>query len=250
MARVEVPMKRRRIRLPLQRPAGSVFLLAVVAIGCPVLSLVILALAPRRWSPSMIQRQVAAWVGGNHEFELSYRWDPLLRHLLRAAVAVVAAEAGSSRCTQVSTSRPSRTRSSRERGGRLRGASTISPAGGEEPLPLAGPQLRPQGMEAYLTVLLELSGPSAASSRSTSNTAEMGRGSSAWARPAGVLRQAPVRPDPHEAALLAAVLPNRGRSGPSAPPPTCAARRMDPGTDGPARRTRLPQRDVAGAQSG
>ncbi len=97
-------------------------------------------------------------------------------------------------------------------GGRLRGASTISQQVAKNLYLWNGRSFLRKGVEAYMTVLLELCLPKARIIEIYLNVAELGPGIYGFgAASAYYFGRPPSRLSDHEAALLAAVLPNPHR---------------------------------------
>ena len=169
----------------------------------------------------MIQRQVAAWVGGNHEFELSYRWTPFSAISSNAAVAVIAAEDQKFPLhSGFDVEAIEEALDERERGRRVRGASTISQQVVKNLYLWPGRSFVRKGLEAYLTVLVEFFWPKRRILEVYLNTAEMGRdvfGVGAASR--RFFAKPPSALTPREAALLAAVLPSPRRFHADPPSP-------------------------------
>jgi len=100
----------------------------------------------------------------------------------------------------------------RERGKRLRGASTISQQVAKNLFLWPGPSYVRKGLEAYLTVLIELLWPKQRILEVYLNIAEFGPGIyGAGAAAARLFHTTPGNLDPSQSARLAAVLPNPKR---------------------------------------
>ena len=204
------PHRRRqhgRVATTLLRYLALALLLWVVLTATPVLLL--------RWlrplgSAFMIEARVAAWREHRRDYHTDFRWVSLEQISPHAAIAVIASEdqqfpfhAGFDFNSIREAVRES------ERGRRLRGASTISQQVAKNLFLWNGHSFVRKGLEAYFTVLLELSCPKERILEIYLNVAQFGDGvygveaaaQRFWHKPARALSSS-------EAALLAAVLPN------------------------------------------
>jgi monofunctional biosynthetic peptidoglycan transglycosylase len=182
----------------------------ILAVGLPVLSILVL-----RWVPPPVTAFMArAWVrgrlAGEEGFELRYRWtgwDGISPH---ARIAVVAAEDQNfPRHSGFDVKAIEEAWEEHEQGGRLRGASTISQQVAKNLFLWPGRSFARKGLEAYLTALIEFLWPKRRILEVYLNTAEMGRGIyGVTAASRLYFGKSPVAITAHEAALLAAVLPN------------------------------------------
>lgn len=206
-------MKRARTRSfgsRLARWASITVLAFIVVTALPVLLL--------RWidpftSAFMLRERIAASAQGDAQYRFRHEWVDFERISPHAAVAVIAAEdqrfawhAG----FDIDSIRQAMEEN--ERGGRLRGASTISQQVAKNLFLWPGRSYLRKGLEAWFTVLIELIWPKKRILEVYLNVAEFGRGvygveaaaQTYFGRSAAKLTR-------HEAALLAAVLPNPKR---------------------------------------
>jgi monofunctional biosynthetic peptidoglycan transglycosylase len=166
----------------------------------------------------MIQRRVEAWRNGR-AYHADYRWVPWDRISPQAALAVIAAE-DQNFATHHGFDFGSiqKALDAHERGQRLRGASTISQQVAKNVFLWSDRSFVRKGIEAYFTVMIELTWSKRRILEVYLNIVELGDGIYGFEaaslryfrKPAASLR-------PEEAALLAAVLPNPLRLKVSAP---------------------------------
>jgi monofunctional biosynthetic peptidoglycan transglycosylase len=161
----------------------------------------------------MIEDWLGAKLSGEHGFALHYRWTPWERVAKTLPIALVAAEdqkfplhhgfdfdAIQSAIAEA------------DDGERLRGASTISQQVAKNLFLWNGRSFVRKGLEAYFTVLIEALWPKRRILEIYLNIAEFGAGIyGANAASTQLFRIAPAQLDAHQAALLAAVLPNPTR---------------------------------------
>lgn len=193
--------------------------LVVLLVGYPLLVISLLRWIPPPVTAFMLQKQVAAWIGRDKGFHLEYRWTPWRAISSLAAVAVVASEDQKFPVhSGFDVEAIEDALETRERGGRLRGASTISQQVAKNLFLWPGRSFVRKGLEAYLTVLLELLWPKRRILEVYLNTAEMGRGTfGVGAASRRFFSKSPSALTSYEAALLAAVLPNPRRLRADAP---------------------------------
>jgi monofunctional biosynthetic peptidoglycan transglycosylase len=177
----------------------------------------ILATSALRWIPPvttavMMERRLDAWRTGR-SYLVDYRWIRWDRISPHAALAVIAAE-DQNFATHHGFDFESihKALDAYDRGQRLRGASTISQQVAKNVFLWSGRSFVRKGLEAYLTVLIELTWSKRRILEVYLNIVELGDGVFGieaasrryFLKPAAQLR-------PEEAALLAAVLPNPQR---------------------------------------
>jgi monofunctional biosynthetic peptidoglycan transglycosylase len=197
--------RRRRRALALAAQLALGFL---VATAVPVLAL--------RWVPPlassfMIQREIAARVGGEANFAIRHHWVPLRRISPEMAIAVVAAE-DQKFPRHAGFDWGSIGEAITEGEERPRGASTLTQQVAKNLFLWPGRSLLRKGLEAWFTVLLEALWPKRRILEVYLNVAEFGPGvygvgaasERYFGKPASALSRA-------EAALLAAVLPSPRR---------------------------------------
>jgi monofunctional glycosyltransferase len=160
-------------------------------------------------SAVMVERRVGALVHGR-AYHLDYQWVPWSRISPRAALAVIASE-DQNFATHwgFDVGSIEKAIDAHERGQRLRGASTISQQVAKNLFLWSGRSYVRKGLEAYFTVLLELTWPKRRILEVYLNIVELGDG--VFGVEAASLRyfhKPASRLSTGEAALLAAVLPN------------------------------------------
>jgi monofunctional biosynthetic peptidoglycan transglycosylase len=182
-------------------------------LACVVLSvLIVLAF---RWidpptSAFMLETRLQAMSEGDRNYRIDYEWVNLERISSHAAIAVIASEdqqfpfhAG----FDLSSIRES-VRAS-ERGRKLRGASTISQQVAKNLFLWNGRSFVRKAVEAWMTVLIELTWPKERILEVYLNIVELGRGIYGMEAAAHRFYHKPAaRLTSSEAAVLAAVLPN------------------------------------------
>jgi monofunctional biosynthetic peptidoglycan transglycosylase len=174
----------------------------------------ILAVVILRWIPPfttavMMERRISS-LWNHHAYKADYRWVPWKRISPSAAMAVIAAE-DQNFATHHGFDFESIQKAvdAHERGRRLRGASTISQQVAKNVFLWSGRSFIRKGLEAYFTVLIELTWSKRRILEVYLNIIELGDGvfgvetasQSYFRKPAASLTA-------EEAALLAAVLPN------------------------------------------
>jgi monofunctional biosynthetic peptidoglycan transglycosylase len=186
--------------------------------GCQILALFLaasfLATFALRWIPPvttavMLERRVEAWRSGR-AFRLDYRWITMQRISPEAGLAVIAAEdqnfATHHGFDFVSIQGALE---AHEHGRRLRGASTISQQVAKNVFLWSGRSYIRKALEAYFTVLIELTWPKCRILEVYLNIVELGDGlfgvEAAGRRYFG---KSAANLGAGESALLAAVLPN------------------------------------------
>ncbi|TAM92039.1 MAG: monofunctional biosynthetic peptidoglycan transglycosylase [Rhodanobacteraceae bacterium] len=179
----------------------------VAATWLPVL---ILRFVPPVTSAYMLERSASQMWRGNHGFTIRYHWVPWDRIAPAAPLAMVAGEDQTfpfNHGFDVASIRSAIDVA--EAGGRLRGASTISQQTARNLFLWSGGGFFRKGLEAYFTVLIDLTWPKRRVLEVYANIAELGDGiygveaaSQAW------FHEPAARLSAHQAALLAAVLPN------------------------------------------
>ena len=161
-------------------------------------------------SAMMLERRIAALAAREPGFELRQHWVDFGQIAPSLAIAVVAAEDQKfplHHGFDLDSIESALERS--EKGGRLRGASTISQQVAKNLFLWSGRSWARKGLEAWFTMLIELCWPKQRILEAYMNIAEFGDGiygaeaasQAFFGKPAANLRE-------HEAALLAAVLPN------------------------------------------
>ncbi|HEX5488152.1 MAG TPA: monofunctional biosynthetic peptidoglycan transglycosylase [Rhodanobacteraceae bacterium] len=161
-------------------------------------------------SAYMLERQAAAAWHGNHGFKIHYHWVSFDRMAPVAPLAMVAGEdqtfpfnhgfdIGSIR-SAIDVA---------ESGGHLRGASTITQQTARNLFLWSGGGFFRKGLEAYFTVLIDITWPKRRVLEVYANIAELGNGIYGVEAAARAFFHEPAsRISRHQAALLAAVLPD------------------------------------------
>jgi monofunctional biosynthetic peptidoglycan transglycosylase len=186
--------------------------------GFAILAWVLLTAVPvllLRWmhpltSAFMLEARVRAYTEGDSTYRTDFEWVNLEQISSHAAVAVIAAEdqqfpfhAGFDFNSIREAVRAS------EQGKRLRGASTISQQVAKNLFLWSGYSFVRKALEAYFTVLIEALWPKERILETYLNIAEFGKGVYGVEAAARRFYHKPAaRLSSHEAALLAAVLPN------------------------------------------
>jgi monofunctional biosynthetic peptidoglycan transglycosylase len=187
--------------------------IVLAILGCVVLSaLVVLSL---RWidpptSAFMLETRLRAMSEGDRTYRTDYEWVNLERISPHAAIAVIASEdqqfpfhAGFDLNSIRESVRAS------ERGKKLRGASTISQQVAKNLFLWNGRNFVRKGVEAWMTVLIELTWPKERILEVYLNIVELGKGIYGMEAAARRFYHKPAaRLTSSEAAVLAAVLPN------------------------------------------
>ena len=181
-----------------------------IAILLSILAVLSLRFVAPLTSAVMLEAWLGAKLGGNHSFNLQYRWTPWERVSKSLPIALVAAEdqkfpfhhgfdfdAIHSAIADA------------DEGERLRGASTISQQVAKNLFLWNGRSFVRKGLEAYFTVLIESLWPKRRILEVYLNIAQFGDGIyGAAAASERFFHATPAQLDAHQAALLAAVLPN------------------------------------------
>jgi monofunctional biosynthetic peptidoglycan transglycosylase len=190
--------------------------LALGVAGCIVLSwllVLLLRFVPPWTSAMMMERQAGAWLHGEKGFTLHYRWvpwDDVARHV---PLAVVAGEDQRFPYHHgFDFDAIQRALDAHDDGKRLRGASTISQQTAKNLFLWNGRSFVRKGLEAYFTVLIELTWPKQRILEVYVNIAEFGNGIyGVGAASTAFFHASPARLSAAQAARLAAVLPNPRR---------------------------------------
>ena len=174
-----------------------------------------LAVLTLRWVPPltsafMLNGYLQARLAHEPGWQLDYRWTPYERISRHVKLAVIASE------DQKFAFHPGfdfeaidAAIKERERGKRLRGASTITQQVAKNLFLWPGPSFVRKGLEAYLTMLIELCWPKQRILEIYLNVAEFGPGIyGVGAAAPRFFHTEPARISQSQGALLAAVLPN------------------------------------------
>jgi monofunctional biosynthetic peptidoglycan transglycosylase len=213
-----MPKRRRSLAYRLVRGAIVLFLawLAAMAAGVVVL----------RWvdpatTAFMLRDRIDAFVTAERGYAFQYEWRDWPEISRHAAVAVIAAEDQAFPLHDgFDFKQIDKALVDRERGRRMRGASTITQQVAKNLFLWPGQSWFRKGLEAGLTVLIELAWSKHRILEVYLNIAEFGRGT--WGVEAASRRyfhRSAAQLDPAQAALLAAVLPSPLRLRADAPTP-------------------------------
>ena len=178
-------------------------------VGVSLLGTIALRWIPPPTSAVMVERRVEAWWSGR-AYKVDYRWAPWDRVSPNAGLAVVAAEDQNFALHHgFDFESLQKALEAHERGRRLRGASTISQQVAKNVFLWSGRSYVRKGLEAYFTVLIELTWPKRRILEVYLNIVELGDGVfGVEAASQRFFHKPASRLAPDEAALLAAVLPN------------------------------------------
>jgi monofunctional biosynthetic peptidoglycan transglycosylase len=207
-----------RMHKMFHRPSPKTLLrwLALFMAGCIVLSwlaVLLLRFVPPWTSAMMLERQVGAWLHGEKDFTLHYRWVPWKKISRQVPLAVVAGEDQRFPYHHgFDFDAIQRALNAHDDGKRLRGASTISQQTAKNLFLWNGRSFVRKGLEAYFTVLIELTWPKQRILEVYVNIAEFGNGIyGVGAASPAFFHVPPARLSGAQAARLAAVLPNPRR---------------------------------------
>ncbi|HEV7122485.1 MAG TPA: monofunctional biosynthetic peptidoglycan transglycosylase [Rhodanobacter sp.] len=194
----------------LLRRLGILVLAWLAVTWLPVLALRFI----RPWTSAvMLERQVGAWVHGERDFHLRQHWVPWKKVSPWVPLAMVAGEDQKFPYHHgFDFESIDKAIDAADDGKRLRGASTISQQTAKNLFLWNGRSFVRKGLEAYFTVLIELTWPKRRILEVYMNIAELGNGVyGVGAASAVYLHTTPARLDPAQAARLAAVLPSPRR---------------------------------------
>jgi len=177
------------------------------------LPVLLLRFLPPLTSAFMLERQIGAMVRGEHEFHLRYRWMPWSRIAPVAPLAMVAAEDQKFPFHHgFDLESIHAAINDADQGERLRGASTISQQTAKNLFLWNGRSFLRKGIEAYFTVLIEATWPKRRILEVYTNIAELGDGIyGVEAAAQAYFGEHASQLSAHQAALLAAVLPDPRR---------------------------------------
>ncbi|HET7664397.1 MAG TPA: monofunctional biosynthetic peptidoglycan transglycosylase [Rhodanobacteraceae bacterium] len=179
-------------------------------IGVTWLLVLIMRFVPPVTSAFMMERQLSAWFDGDKNFQLHYHWVPWSRMSKLAPLAMVASEDQNFPfhhgfdfgAIHIAIENA-------QQGDRLRGASTISQQTAKNLFLWNGRSWVRKGLEAYFTVLLEVTWPKQRILAVYANIAEMGNGIYGVGAASRIyFHTSAAQLGKHQSALLAAVLPN------------------------------------------
>jgi monofunctional glycosyltransferase len=158
----------------------------------------------------MLERQLGAWIHGERDFQLHQHWVPWKRISPWVPLAMVAGEDQKFPYHHgFDFDSIQDAMDAADDGKRLRGASTISQQTAKNLFLWNGRSFVRKGLEAYFTVLIELTWPKQRILEVYVNIAELGNGIyGVGAASEAYFHASPAELGPAQAARLAAVLPN------------------------------------------
>ena len=205
-------MAKRRKGLP-ARIARAVLLAVAAWATVTVLAVLLLRWVDPPTTAFMLQDRFGALLRGDDGYDFHHEWRDWNQISRQAALAVVAAEDQRFPLHRgFDFKQIDKALKDRERGRRVRGASTISQQVAKNLFLWPGQSWFRKGLEAGLTVLIELAWPKRRILEVYLNVAEFGRGT--WGVQAAsrrFFRKDAIHLNRSEAALLAAVLPSPKR---------------------------------------
>jgi len=206
-----MPRTRRR-SLP-ARLTRSLAILLLAWLALSWLVVLVLRFVPPWTSAMMMERQLHAWTRHEKNFHLRQHWVPWREMSPYVPLAMVAAEDQKFPYHHgFDLDSIQHALDAAEDGKRLRGASTISQQVAKNLFLWNGRSFVRKGLEAWFTVLIELTWPKQRILEVYANIAELGDGIyGVGAASEAFFHVTPARLDPMRAARLAAVLPNPRR---------------------------------------
>jgi monofunctional glycosyltransferase len=195
------------------------FLIVLAWVAITWLVVLIFRFVPPPSSAFMIERRIAATVGGEKNFSIKYRWTPWSTISAELPIALIASEDQKFPVHHgFDVQAIQDAMDEADEGQRLRGASTISQQTAKNLFLWGGRNFVRKGLEAYFTVLLEVTWPKRRILEMYMNIAEFGDGIyGVDAASREFFHKAPSQLDAHEAALLASALPNPRKLHPDRP---------------------------------
>ena len=214
----DLSSRKPRQALP-RRVLRALGLAALAWIALTWLAVLTLRFVPPPTSAFMLERHLAAWHAGERNFTIKYHWVPWQDVAPALPIALIAAEDQKfpfHHGFDVQAIQDALDEA--DEGERLRGASTISQQTAKNLFLWGGRSFVRKGLEAYFTVLLEITWPKRRILEVYMNIAEFGNGIyGADAAARGFFHKSPAQLSAHDAALLAAVLPNPKKLHPDRP---------------------------------
>ncbi|NUO72090.1 MAG: monofunctional biosynthetic peptidoglycan transglycosylase [Frateuria sp.] len=201
------------LRTALRRLLRAIAILLVSWLALSWLAVLVLRFVPPWTSAVMMERRVGAWVRAEQGFRLRQHWVPWSQVSPYVPLAMVAGEDQKFPFHHgFDLDSIQNALDQADEGRRLRGASTISQQTAKNLFLWNGRSFVRKGLEAYFTVLIELTWPKRRILEVYMNVAELGDGSyGVGAASDAYFRLPPARLGPAQAALLAAVLPSPRR---------------------------------------
>lgn len=200
-------------RVSLRRLLRPLAILVLAWLALSWLAVLVLRFVPPWTSAVMMERRLGALLHGEHDFRLRQHWVPWSQVSPYVPLAMVAGEDQKFPFHHgFDFDSIQDAMDDAEDGHRLRGASTISQQTAKNLFLWNGRSFVRKGLEAYFTVLIELTWPKRRILEVYMNIAELGDGLyGVGAASEAYFRTVPARLGPAEAARLAAVLPNPRR---------------------------------------
>ncbi|MFI4959376.1 MAG: monofunctional biosynthetic peptidoglycan transglycosylase [Lysobacterales bacterium] len=188
----------------------SLAILVLAWLGVTWLMVLLLRFVPPWTSAVMLERQLGAWIHGERDFQLHQHWVPWKRISPWVPLAMVAGEDQKFPYHHgFDFDSIQDAMDAADDGKRLRGASTISQQTAKNLFLWNGRSFVRKGLEAYFTVLIELTWPKQRILEVYVNIAELGNGIyGVGAASEAYFHASPAQLGPAQAARLAAVLPN------------------------------------------
>ena len=196
-----------------RKPLRWLGILALAWFASTWLAVLVLRFVPPFTSVVMLERQVSAWVHGEKDFHLRQHWVPWKQIAPSVPLAMVAGEDQKFPYHHgFDFESIDKAIDAADDGKRLRGASTISQQTAKNLFLWNGRSFVRKGLEAYFTVLIELTWPKQRILEVYMNIAELGDGIyGVGAASEAYFHTTPARLDSSQAARLAAVLPSPRR---------------------------------------
>jgi monofunctional biosynthetic peptidoglycan transglycosylase len=200
-------------RVPLVRLLRSLAILLLAWLALSWLVVLVLRFVPPWTSAVMMERQLGAWIHGEKDFRLRQHWVPWTQVSAWVPLAMVAGEDQKFPYHHgFDLDSIQDALDDADDGKRLRGASTISQQTAKNLFLWNGRSFVRKGLEAYFTVLIELTWPKRRILEVYMNIAELGNGIyGVGAASEAYYHTSPARLGPAQAARLAAVLPSPRR---------------------------------------
>jgi monofunctional glycosyltransferase len=202
---------RSEFRRPLLiRLLRSLAILVLAWLALTWLVVLLLRFVPPWTSAMMMERQLGAWIHGEKDFRLRQHWVPWKQVSPWVPLAMVAGEDQKFPYHHgFDFDSIQDAMDAADDGRRLRGASTISQQTAKNLFLWNGRSFVRKGLEAYFTVLIELTWPKQRILEVYVNIAELGNGIyGVGAASEAYFHASPAQLGPAQAARLAAVLPN------------------------------------------
>ena len=201
------------LRTALRRLSRALAILVVSWLALSWLTVLVLRFVPPWTSAVMMERRVDAWLHGERDFRLRQHWVPWRQVSPYVPLAMVAGEDQKFPFHHgFDLDSIQDALDDADEGKRLRGASTISQQTAKNLFLWNGRSFVRKGLEAYFTVLIELSWPKRRILEVYMNIAELGDGIyGVGAASEAYFHVPPARLGPAQAARLAAVLPSPRR---------------------------------------